>query len=461
MERLNEVATSGDTDALYECLEKNPDVLRHFDEAEFIDTPLHIAAIEGHADFAMAVMYLRPSFGRKLNQKIYSPIHLALQNGHRDLVLRLLAVDKELVRVKGKDGYTPLHLAVLAYPDPDLLVKFLIACPECIEDVTIQNETALLIAAKYAKLDCFRILVRWIKRTQLYCKTSRKHMLDKQDSGFNTALHIAALMNNAYMIMLLLECKSNKKVKNKLGQTAMEVLTLQIPQGPKAADKRETCLKLLRREGYLSYFNVFLNLPDEPSYERIGFGELPTHKKLMTKITTFELFSMQFIGKIRIMSVERINVLLVVLALILTITYQAILNPPGGVWPADNSANTATTANTRWGKSVLDNSSYNMFFIINFLVFLLTSLLTVCILQIVTNSRGITILVELLLSFLICCLITAEQVGTPADPPHFLITSNRVHKLTPLLFLPALLLFESVRFLSKGIGHYVRFFHEM
>ena len=257
------------------------------------------------------------------------------------------------------------------------------------------------------------------------------------------------------MVMLLLECKVNEKVKNERGQTALEVLQLQIQ--PEA----ETCLKLLRRERYLSSFNVFLNLPYEPSYKRINFGELPSHKMLMTKITTLELLSMQFIGKIRIMSVERINVLLVVLALILTITYQAILNPPGGVWPADNSANTATTANTRWGKSVLDNSSFNMFFIINFVVFLLTSLLTVCILQIVTNSRGITILVELLLSFLICCLLTAWQVVTPADPPHILITSDRVNKLTPLLFLPLLLFFEWVRLLFKRIGHYVRFFHEM
>ncbi|XVE68680.1 hypothetical protein DITRI_Ditri09bG0088100 [Diplodiscus trichospermus] len=442
MERLRKVAKSGETGALYECIKEHPDVLRRFDEEEFTDTPLHIAAVEGHANFAMAVMYLRPSFGRKLNQELVSPIHLALQYGHRDLVLRLLAVDKELVRVKGKDGYTSLHVVVLG-GDLDLLAKFLIACPECIEDVTIQNDTALHIAAKYARLDALRFLSRWLKRTQLYCQTSREHLLNKQDSNCNTALHIAALMKNAEMIMLLLECKVNKNVKNERGQTALEVLQLTIQQT--AVAQSMDGMKLLRGEGYLSYFNVSTN-PPQDVYDRIDLCKLSSHDKiLMTKITNMELLSMRFIGKIRIMSVERINALLVVLALILTITYQAILNPPGGVWPADYSTNTITTGETRWGKSVLDSTSFNIFFISNVLVFLLTSLFTVCLLQIVTNSRGITILVELLLSFLICCLFTAEQVVTPADPPHILNSSNRVSKLTPLLFLPALLLFEFCR----------------
>ncbi|XP_022748133.1 ankyrin repeat-containing protein NPR4-like [Durio zibethinus] len=468
MDWVRELAKSGDTSALYECIRKDPDALRRFDDAEFIDTPLHIAAAEGHADFAMAVMYLRPSFGRKLNHDIASPMHLALSNGRRDLALRLLAVDKELVRVKGKDGYTPLHVVVLV-GYLDLLAKFLIDCAECIEDVTIQNETALHIAAKYARLDSLRILARWLRRTHLYCETSKEHLLDKQDSNSNTALHIASLMYSEEMIKVLLECKVNQKVKNAHGRTALEVMLLDMqPEAQKRQKclellrgegclkilRGEGCLKILRGEGYLS-FNVFPNPPDQPSDERIDFGKLPSHELLMTNITTSELILMQVIGKIGIMSVERINALLVVLALILTITYQAILNPPGGVWPAENLANTTTTSETRWGNSVMYNSSFIMFLALNLLAFLLTSLFTVCLLQIVTNSRGITILVELLLSILICCLDTAALVITPFDP------SLIFNKLTPILFIPVLVLFELVKGLFRSIGKYVRFFHEM
>ncbi|XVE68682.1 hypothetical protein DITRI_Ditri09bG0088200 [Diplodiscus trichospermus] len=94
----------------------------------FVDTPLHMAAAGGHTDFAMALMYLKPSLARKLNQDIFSPMHLALQNGHKKTVLRLLAVDKDLVRVKGKEGYTPLH-HVVREGKLDLLAQFLKDCP--------------------------------------------------------------------------------------------------------------------------------------------------------------------------------------------------------------------------------------------------------------------------------------------------------------------------------------------
>ncbi|WRX11672.1 hypothetical protein QQP08_004159 [Theobroma cacao] len=90
MKRLRRAAKAGDIDELYNSIGEDADVLRRYDDAEFADTPLHIAA-------------------EKLNQGIFSPIHLALQQGHTSTILRLLDVDKDLVRVKGKQGYTAFH----------------------------------------------------------------------------------------------------------------------------------------------------------------------------------------------------------------------------------------------------------------------------------------------------------------------------------------------------------------
>ncbi|XWS75256.1 hypothetical protein CRYUN_Cryun01aG0070400 [Craigia yunnanensis] len=104
-------AQTGDTNELCNCIGKGVDVLRLFDEVDFVDTPLHIAAASGHADFAIAIMYLKPSLARKLKKDAFSPIHLALQNGHTTIVLRLLKVDKDLVRVKGKQGYIAFNTA--------------------------------------------------------------------------------------------------------------------------------------------------------------------------------------------------------------------------------------------------------------------------------------------------------------------------------------------------------------
>ena len=189
--RLRAAAQAGDTNELYNCIGEGADVLRLFDEADFVDTPLHVAAASGHADFAIAIMYLKPSLARKLNQYVFSPIHLALQNGHTATVLRLLDVDKDLVRVKGKQGYTAFHIAV-EKGILELFAEFLKDCPACIEDVTIRNETALHIAAQNHRYEALEILVRWLERTHLYGKVSRKHLLNSKDTDGNTVLHIAA-----------------------------------------------------------------------------------------------------------------------------------------------------------------------------------------------------------------------------------------------------------------------------
>jgi ankyrin repeat protein len=53
-------------------------------------------------------------------------------------------MNRELVRVKGREGWTPIHFAS-HMEDVELLAKFLFACPESIENVTVRGETALHI----------------------------------------------------------------------------------------------------------------------------------------------------------------------------------------------------------------------------------------------------------------------------------------------------------------------------
>ena len=191
MNRLRQAAQVGDTIELNNGILEEEDVLKGIDEAELIDTPLHIAAIGGHANFAMAMMYLKPSCGRKLNRSLYSPMQLAMQNEHREVVLDLLAVDKDLVRVKGREGYTALHYAA-EKGDLDLLAQFLKDCPACIEDVTIRKETALHVAAKNDKLEALELLARFLRRTHLYWKVSKNHLLNSKNRNGDTVLHIAA-----------------------------------------------------------------------------------------------------------------------------------------------------------------------------------------------------------------------------------------------------------------------------
>ncbi|KAI8015816.1 Ankyrin repeat-containing protein BDA1 [Camellia lanceoleosa] len=79
-QRLVEAAKVGDINLLYGCIHDYPKILDSIDEIHFVNTPLHIATSAGHAQFALEMMRLMPSFGKKLNPQELSPLDLALQS---------------------------------------------------------------------------------------------------------------------------------------------------------------------------------------------------------------------------------------------------------------------------------------------------------------------------------------------------------------------------------------------
>ncbi|EOY18338.1 Ankyrin repeat-containing protein [Theobroma cacao] len=291
-ESLRSAALSGNIDALYALIEEDADVLRRIDEMEFVDTPLHIAAAAGHTEFARELMNLKPSFARKLNQSGSSPLHLALQNKQEKMVDDLLSIDKNLVRVKGREGYTPLHHAAREGND-SLLTKFLEKCPSSILDVTVRNETALHIAAKYNKLEALKAILEWLPIS------FHGSIINSEDKDGNTVLHIAASNNQTQMIKLLIQSKRVLKGKvNQSGSTALQVLEAQ------ARDDSRESVNILKRAKVPAYIII----------EKMFSPKIRGYIEIMTEI--------------REMKTETVNTLLVVLSLILTMTYQAVLSPP-------------------------------------------------------------------------------------------------------------------------------------
>ncbi|KAI7988204.1 Ankyrin repeat-containing protein BDA1 [Camellia lanceoleosa] len=184
-QRLNTAAEAEDINGLYKCIREDPQILGHIDNIPFVDTPLHTAASAGRTNFALEMMNLKPSFGRKLNPDGLSPLHLALQNRHFETVRQLISFDKELIRVKGRESITPLHYVAQEY-ERHLLAEFLCACPAAIEDRTIRGETALHIAVKRLNSEASKVLLGWMRRTH------RRKILNWMDNEGNTVLHIAA-----------------------------------------------------------------------------------------------------------------------------------------------------------------------------------------------------------------------------------------------------------------------------
>ncbi|XP_057462806.1 ankyrin repeat-containing protein BDA1-like [Actinidia eriantha] len=232
---LMNAARVGDINGLYNSIKKVPNILDHIDDAPFVDSPMHIAASAGHANFAIEIFSLKSSFGRKLNPDGLSPLHLALQNRRFETVRRVIKFDKELIRVKGRERLTLLHFAAKT-GNADMLAELLYVCPELILDLTVRDETALHIAVKNMKLSALKVLLGFLSRT------SNKWLLESKDEIGNTVLHTAVATSQPQMVKLLVKNDlANKNEKNLNGDTALDIALRLQPGDAKTTIKNILC----------------------------------------------------------------------------------------------------------------------------------------------------------------------------------------------------------------------------
>ncbi|GLT31392.1 hypothetical protein SLA2020_061330 [Shorea laevis] len=411
-ERMWEAARAGKVDALYALIQENPFVFESIDGVPFIDTPLHIAASEGHIDFVMEMMMLKPSFARKLNPSGFSPMHLALQNERNLVVHEILKVDKVLVRVKGKGGLTSLHLAA-EKGNPNLLAEFLEACPACITDLTVQGQTALHIAAIYNNFEALQLLICWLRKTTHKDGCDwEKQVPNKKDRAGNTVLHIAASNNHSKMVKLLLKCKSIENETNLNGRTALEMLEGQV-------DVRETA-RTLRWAGYLKA-------------EAKNLARQTLAESLRSESSYFEKLQRYLARKNNNISSDMRNTMLVVAALILTASYQACLNPPGGLWQSNPPANILQIGFI--GTSVLSIEWFAVFYAMNTATFLTST----CIVFYLLPDENINLLTLPVLLFILCYLFSIAIISPfgcllGLIPIILPVTSGFVFVLWPKIF---------------------------
>ncbi|KAL4289582.1 hypothetical protein GQ457_14G021370 [Hibiscus cannabinus] len=315
----NYAVQENDIDALYVLIRRDPGILNGYDDVPFENTPLHIAASMGNIEFAMEMMNLKPSFARKLNRYGSSPLHLALENNQVQMVRLLVNADRDLVRVKGREGMTPFHQAV-ASNNLDAFTEFLVVCPECIIDANVRGQTALHIAAGNGRVDALQIMVHWLRRNNNKDGDVWQHeVLIAKDNEGNTVLH---------MTRLLLNSSVEKNLTNMDNMTPLDVLRRQA--------NNEEARNILEGAGGLRAYDL-PNVPTLPAF-------------LQTNITLIEWMRKSAVRQRKNLSSTTRSALLVVAGLMLTATYNASLNPPGGISPGPRNStggflNTSTTTN--------------------------------------------------------------------------------------------------------------------
>ncbi|KAK3016843.1 hypothetical protein RJ639_006382 [Escallonia herrerae] len=105
---LYDASCSGCVESLKKLMEEDRLTLARISVTNFNETPLHIAAMLGHAAFAKALVGYQPNLVRELDSQGCSPLHLASANDYVEIVKLLLVEDSSVCHLRDQDGRTPL-----------------------------------------------------------------------------------------------------------------------------------------------------------------------------------------------------------------------------------------------------------------------------------------------------------------------------------------------------------------
>ncbi|KAK2994872.1 hypothetical protein RJ640_001652 [Escallonia rubra] len=308
----------------------------------FNETPLHIAAMLGHAAFAKALVGYQPNLVRERDSQGCSPLHLASANGYVEIVKLLLVEDSSVCHVRDQDGRTPLHLAVMKGRDD--VIRELVSAQEQVTRFTLdRGETILHLCVKHNHLETLKQLAEL-----------GGDLANAQDDNGNTILHAATALKQMETMKYLLREHPGVRVNalNANGFTALDVIE-HVPKDMKSVDIRDLLVAAgALRAIDLSPVSRATNsattgddhdngitssvlyehralLPRPPS--RGSRMKKPTWWKKIHKVT------MNRSKKQHTWLEKKYDALLVAATLIAAMAYQATLNPPGGIRQDDKT----------------------------------------------------------------------------------------------------------------------------
>ncbi|PON71065.1 Transmembrane protein [Parasponia andersonii] len=363
--RLLEASQTGNTMVLHQLLVEKPLIL-HTPALSSSENPLHVASMAGHTDFVKEILRLKPEFAKQVNEDGFSPIHMASANGYLEILRELLTVDRRLCRIEGRNKWTPLHFAA-SRGRSDIIKEILVACPESLEDVTVQKESALLLVIRYSQFEAIDIVLRWIREKK------RDDILNMRDEFGNSALHLATWRKHrqaksfSQVVEWLIGFGNTTtggtlivNAVNKSGLTALDLLLI----FPSEAGDREIDV-LLRNAGAKRANDIFASPSSTLDYDTYQ-QNAEDRCKSEPEDDLLEYFKFQ---KGRDYPSDARNALLVMAVLMATATFQVGINPPSGVWQDTNlTGNGTTTPKHLAGASVMGSFSpvsYLLFVVFN------------------------------------------------------------------------------------------------
>ncbi|GAA0161296.1 homeodomain transcription factor [Lithospermum erythrorhizon] len=352
--RLYEAAVKGDVNALQELIQQDELILDRVSLTSFNETPLHVAVIKGHLNFAKEILKHNPQLSNDLDSRKSSPLHMAALKGDLEMLKLLVRVDPGMCLAGDKDGRNPIHLASMKGRVE--VLKWLVRTrPQAAFEKTNKGETILHLCVKYNQLEALKFVVGVV--------FDDHELIAAKDDYGNTILHLAVLGKHIEIIRYLVMLKKVEiNEKNGRDETALDILSY----GQRDVLDLEIS-DILREAGGLrakDLHNNNLTFLNQRKEANPSIQENSNHKNKISE-------DHNWLSKKR-------DSIMVVASLIATMAFQAGVNPTGGVWQENESG----AQPHRAGESVMayhNPNSYQIYIRANTIAFV-SSLSTILIL---------------------------------------------------------------------------------
>lgn len=282
-----------------------------------IETPLlHVSVSHGHLEFTRLLLDHNPQLAAEVDAFQRTPLHLACENGDMEMVGALLEKNTSACLVEDHNGFIPLHYAVMSGKIE--MMKLLIeARPQSVlMKLSNNGKTLLHLCVEGNHLEGMKLLTA---QTLLF----DKHFLNTLDDAGHTILDLSLMLRRIEMVGYL----------------------LRIPE----VKTRTTSMRSIASSNYN---------PNESRESRIKMRNTRNLKRkrqesisLYTKKTTGRLWKV-WRKKLKYKGdwVEEVQgTMMLVATVIATVTFQAGVDPPGGVWQENTEFNCWSFKNNNMG----------------------------------------------------------------------------------------------------------------
>ncbi|XP_028770344.1 ankyrin repeat-containing protein At5g02620-like [Neltuma alba] len=321
---LYEASHNGCVSTLRTLIQQHPLVLHRINSrTTFIDTPLHISASLGHLEFTRVLLEHKPKLSLELDSFRSTALHIASAEGHIHIVKELLAAGEQACLVPDQEGRIPLHVAVIR-GRLEVVTELIEAKPESLK-ILQKGKTVLHLCVTYNHLEILKALVD--SRFEISAE-----LLNRRDLDGNTVLHLAVMLKQVETVRYLVSIPKIQEVstlKNKMGFTASDIVD-GVPRDLRSLEIQV----ILMNNGFQSDKTETCIITQASTTSDAVEEAVKPVKKCWTKMikcigSWFE-HNREWIEEMR-------GNLSLVATVISTITFQCVINPPGGFIQQDIS----------------------------------------------------------------------------------------------------------------------------